>query len=53
MFAIGDRVRVKAPFDQFYPGVWEIIDVAPDTGVFRLWEGDGGEFDANWLEAAE
>lgn len=39
MFQIGDIVRVHPPFDQAWPGEWEIVGINPDTGAFQI---DGG-----------
>lgn len=51
MFSIGDRVRVKPPFDEFFPDVWIITGINPDTGAFQI--ADGVDFDPIHLEAAE
>ncbi|MEN6302264.1 MAG: hypothetical protein ABFD96_06025 [Armatimonadia bacterium] len=50
-FNVGDRVTVLPPFDQFYPGVWEITGINPDTGALQI--ADGVDFDASYLAPAE
>jgi hypothetical protein len=48
---IGDIVRVKAPFNEFWPGEWPIVSVNPDTGAFQI---DGGvDFAEEHLELVE
>jgi hypothetical protein len=50
-FEIGSMVRVKAPFDAFFPGAWAITGINAETGAFQI--GDGIDFDPSHLEAAE
>lgn len=38
MIGIGSQVRVKPPFDEVWPGVWE-INAQSETGA---WQIDGG-----------
>lgn len=46
MLGIGSFVRVKAPFDEFYPDVFQ-IDAISETGAFQI---DGVDFAAEHLE---
>ncbi|MDX2300743.1 MAG: hypothetical protein NW204_13540 [Xanthomonadaceae bacterium] len=48
---IGDRVRVRAPFDMAFPYVYTIDGVNPETGAFQIC-GDR-DFDAAHLEKVE
>ena len=51
-FMVGEMVRVLPPFDESFPGEYEITDVVrnPDgTTVYIL--GELGGFDAIYLEA--
>jgi hypothetical protein len=48
---VGDRVRVKAPFDELFPDVYTIDGVNPETGAFQIC-GDR-DFDPVHLELVE
>lgn len=48
MFVVGKRVRVRLPFSEFYPGVYE-IEAISETGAYRIC--GGVDFDAIYLEA--
>lgn len=53
MFAVGQSVRVLAPFNESFPDVYtitEIVNNAEGSVVYIL--GDCGGFDAVYLEAA-
>ncbi len=39
MIAIGSRVRVTEPFNNFYPDVYEVTGQNPDTGAWQILEG--------------
>lgn len=46
--AIGSIVRVKPPFDEAFPGEWEVNGQNEANGA---WQIDGGaDFDEVWLE---
>jgi hypothetical protein len=49
---VGDRVRIKQPFNVAYPNVYTIIAVAvaPDTYTLDTQDG-GGDFYIDYLEA--
>lgn len=45
---VGDRVRVKPPFDTALPGEYVIESQNPDTGAWRI--ADGVDFSEEHLE---
>lgn len=53
MLEVGLAVRVLAPFDAAFPGVYVISSQNADTGSWRIWVEDFSEereFDAKFLE---
>ena len=53
-FDLGDHVRVKAPFAEAFPGVYEVTDVVHgEDGSVAYILGENGGFDAMYLEKAE
>lgn len=48
MLEIGDKVRVKPPFEELFPGVWEITGIDADTGALQI--NGGKDFDPIHLE---
>jgi hypothetical protein len=47
----GDLVRVLSPFDEFYPGIWEVTGLNAETGAVQI--NDGVDFDPIYLELME
>lgn len=50
-YEIGDLVRVLAPFNEAYPGVYEITGVRVPSQVYQIL--DERDFDVRYLESAE
>ena len=49
---IGDSVRVLAPFDHSFPGIYTITEVVqnPDGTIVYILSDEAGGFDAKYLE---
>ncbi len=51
---IGDKVKIKAPFNVHFPNVYEIIGLSetPDTYHVGVYGDAGSDFHIDFLEAA-
>ncbi len=51
---VGDKVKIKAPFNAAFPAVYEIVAVAeaPDTYSVNVYGDASSDFNVQYIESA-